>query len=80
MHDRLRMNQDLDLLARLVEEVGIMVAESTEIFAPIDQLGCATACSGVTPAMSLRCQLRKGPPDAVRMIFSTPSGRSRSRT
>ena len=25
----------------------IMVAESTEIFLPIDQLGCATACSGV---------------------------------
>ena len=28
----------------------ISVAESTEIFRPITQLGCAQACSGVTAA------------------------------
>ncbi|MND44427.1 hypothetical protein D3C80_352620 [compost metagenome] len=30
----------------------IMVAESTEILAPMDQLGCATAWAGVTLASS----------------------------
>ena len=30
----------------------IIVAESTEIFAPILQLGCFTACSGVTFSVS----------------------------
>src|SRR3569833_963936 len=49
----------------------ISVALSTEIFAPIDQLGCATACSTVAPDISANVLSRKGPPDAVRMTFST---------
>ena len=36
----------------------INVAESTEIFGPIDHLGWATACAGVTWASSAR--LRRG--------------------
>ena len=48
----------------------IMVAESIEILAPMSQLGCASACSGVASAMSASAQLRNGPPDAVRMSRS----------
>ena len=51
----------------------IMVAESIEILSPISQLGWASACSGVTSAMSASDQLRKGPPDAVRTSRSTAS-------
>ena len=58
----------------------IMVALSTEILAPIFQFGCATACAGVLSAMAARSSVRKGPPDAVRMIFSMPSTRSKSKT
>ena len=47
------------------------VAESTEIFCPIDQLGCAHASSGVTLSNDCRDLPRKGPPEAVRTIFST---------
>ena len=50
-----------------------MVAESTEILAPMLQFGCATACSGVISAISASDFWRNGPPDAVRMIFSTAS-------
>ncbi len=49
----------------------IMVAESMEILSPMSQLGWASACSGVTSAMSASDQLRNGPPDAVRMSRST---------
>ena len=41
------------------------VAELTEIFAPIDQVGCATACCGVASLMRSAGQVRNGPPDAV---------------
>ena len=44
---------------------GDYVAESTEILAPISQLGCAQACSGVTEASDSMGASRKGPPDAV---------------
>ena len=39
----------------------------------MDQLGWRTAWAGVTASISLRLMLRKGPPDAVRMIFSIAS-------
>ncbi len=41
------------------------VAESMVILGPIDQLGCASACSGVTAARSAALRPRKGPPDPV---------------
>ena len=43
----------------------IIVAESTEIFGPMTQFGCATACSGVTSCKLAGSRLRNGPPDAV---------------
>ena len=49
----------------------IIVAESTEIFFPIDQLGCFTACSGVISTRSLVSLFKKGPPDAVKINFET---------
>ena len=48
-----------------------MVAESTEIFLPIDQFGCLIANFGVAFLMLSIFQLRKGPPDAVITISST---------
>src|SRR5690625_3367641 len=48
-----------------------MVAESTEIFLPITQLGCIQACSGVTLDNCCNGMARKGPPDAVKMSFFT---------
>ena len=54
----------------------IMVAESTEIFAPITQLGCAMAWRGVTSAISTSERVRNGPPEAVRISRSTLSPRS----
>ena len=47
----------------------IIVAESTEIFAPILQLGCFTACSGVTSSSSARLLPLNGPPEPVSKIF-----------
>ena len=41
------------------------VAESMVIFGPMDQLGCASACSGVTAASSAAVRPRKGPPEPV---------------
>ena len=52
----------------------IMVAESTEILRPMTQFGCAQACSGVTSRRLAGAWVRNGPPDAVRMIFSTRRG------
>ena len=52
----------------------IMVAESTEILRPITQFGCAQASSGVTCRRLAGARVRNGPPDAVRMIFSTRCG------
>ena len=51
----------------------ISVELSTEILAPMLQLGCATACSGVTPSSSSRFFPRKGPPEPVsRILCSSP--------
>src|SRR3546814_16188328 len=57
-----------------------MVAESTEILAPMSQFGCATAWAGVTAAISARLKARNGPPEAVRTRRSTLCGRSWSST
>ena len=48
----------------------IIVAESMVILLPILQLGWLSAWALVALAMSSRFQVRKGPPDAVRWIFS----------
>src|SRR5690606_19367477 len=49
----------------------IRVAESTEIFGPIDHLGWATAWAGVTSANEARLRPRNGPPEAVSTIRRT---------
>ena len=49
-----------------------MVAESTDIFLPILQFGCATASSGVTAANDSTERCRKGPPEAVSNILRIP--------
>ena len=49
----------------------IMVAESMLILAPIDQMGCRSAASGVARAISSGVAVRNGPPEAVSTIFST---------
>ena len=49
----------------------IIVAESMVIFAPILQLGCLSACSRVTCSSCSLVNVRNGPPDAVRISFST---------
>ena len=51
----------------------IIVAESTLIFAPIDQLGCATASAGVAASSCACDHVRNGPPLAVSVIFATSS-------
>ncbi|OIQ63949.1 hypothetical protein GALL_545040 [mine drainage metagenome] len=48
-----------------------MVAESTEIFAPMLQLGCAQASCGVTASRVCAARWRNGPPDAVSTILRT---------
>jgi len=50
------------------------VAESTEIFAPIDQVGCRKASSGVIASKVAGSRSRKGPPEAVRTRRATSSG------
>jgi hypothetical protein len=60
----------------------IMVALSTLILAPIDQLGCATAWAGVTRAISFEREgPETGPPLAVRIslrpVASCPQGTER---
>ena len=47
------------------------VAESTVIFGPMLQVGCASASSGVTSASSSRVRPRNGPPEAVSTSDST---------
>ncbi len=85
MDDRLRVDHDdVDLVLARLEQVWkasissrplfISVAESTEILAPIDQLGCATACAGVAASMVAISALRNGPPDAVRIDLVDPFG------
>src|ERR1700750_2814966 len=48
-----------------------MVAESTEILAPMLQFGCASAWAGVARAICSRLQARNGPPEAVRIRRAT---------
>ena len=48
----------------------IIEAESIVIFAPMDQLGWCNACALVTCASCSSENVRKGPPEAVRIIFS----------
>jgi hypothetical protein len=48
-------------------------AESIVTFVPIFQLGWLRASLGVTLLSCSRVRLRKGPPDAVRVIFSSDS-------
>ena len=50
------------------------VAESIVIFAPIVQVGCRSASSGVTARRSSTPRPRNGPPDAVRIPAATRSG------
>ncbi len=52
------------------------VAESIVIFPPIDQVGCASACSTVTSASSALVRPRNGPPEAVISRRSTVPARS----
>ena len=83
--DRLRVDQHLDPVfaaARTGARASIssrplfiMVARIDEILAPIDQFGCATACSGVTRAICVHAaRSRNGPPEAVRMMRSIAVG------
>ena len=46
----------------------IIVALSTDIFAPMLQFGWATAWAGVTSRVMARVQPRNGPPEPVRRI------------
>src|SRR5580698_2148256 len=48
-----------------------MVAEATEILAPMLQLGWATAWAGVAADIDCRSQVRNGPPEAVRISRDT---------
>ena len=52
----------------------ISVAESIVILGPIDQLGWASASSGVTAASSAAVRPRKGPPDPVNSSSSSATG------
>jgi hypothetical protein len=52
------------------------VAESTEIFRPITQLGWAQAASGVAAAIACASHSRNGPPEAVSSMRRTPLGAS----
>src|SRR5439155_486751 len=54
----------------------IKVEESTDIFGPISQVGCRSACSGPAASISSRLDCRKGPPEAVRISRLTSSRRS----
>jgi len=47
------------------------VAESIVILRPISQVGCFSACASVTSANRSAGQVRKGPPDAVRISRET---------
>ena len=50
------------------------VAESTVIFGPMRQVGCASASSGVTSVSSSRVRPRNGPPEPVSTRLATWSG------
>jgi hypothetical protein len=53
----------------------IKVAESIVIFAPMDQLGCLSACSTVAVFTASAGAARNGPPEAVRITRRTSSRR-----
>src|SRR5438309_6723931 len=55
------------------------VAESTVIFGPMRQVGCASASSGVASTSSSRVRPRNGPPDPVSTSESTCSALRPSR-
>ena len=48
-------------------------AEFSVFIGPIDQVGCAPACSGVTCSRSAAAQPRNGPPEAVSTRLATSS-------
>ena len=48
-------------------------AEFSVFIGPIDQVGCAPACSGVTSSSRSADQPRNGPPEAVSTILATSS-------
>ena len=50
-----------------------------EIFRPISQVGCLSACAGVTPSSAALGQVRNGPPLAVSKRRDTSSGRRPSK-
>ncbi len=50
------------------------VAELIVMTGPMFQVGCASACSGVTPASSARLRCRNGPPLAVSTSRLTSAG------
>ena len=89
VHDRARVDDDLDgrsygmpksqCASISSSPLFASVAESTVIFRPIDQVGCASASSTVTCSSSARVRPRNGPPDAVRTSDSTVSGSRPSR-
>ncbi|CKS91125.1 Uncharacterised protein [Mycobacterium tuberculosis] len=49
-------------------------AEFSVFIGPIDHVGCAPACSGVTCSRSAADQPRNGPPEAVSTSLATSSG------
>ena len=49
-------------------------AEFSVFIGPIDHVGCAPACSGLTSSSRSAVQPRNGPPDAVSTILATSSG------
>lgn len=57
----------------------ISVEESMDILAPIFQVGCARAWTGVTASKSAIVLPRNGPPEAVTHSFETSRGFSPSR-
>ena len=65
MDDGFGMHYDLYVLGRHIEE------ESIVTFEPIFQFGCLSASAAVAPEILFLSQVRNGPPDAVRWIFST---------
>ena len=59
------------LASMISKPLFIILAESMVILAPMSQLGCLSAMAGVTVDSCSLLKVRKGPPLAVRIIFST---------
>ena len=47
------------------------VAESTDIFLPMDHMGCAIACSGVASLKAFLSTSKNGPPEPVIYTFES---------